>query len=127
MPAVVNIQMNVLGWVYEHQLGRTHFKKPIEMIVCVHFVHYDLEYTFLGHAVEDVEDVDNVDEQNQDQSDDIDKHLDEKEDLDRLDGQYNGMMIHNELMSRIRIRAMILISILMRRRTLIDWMVNIME
>ena len=80
MTAVGNAQMNVLGWVYEHQLGRRHFEKPTEMIVCVHFVHYDLEYAFPGYAVED------VDEQNQDQSDDNDKHLEEKEDLDRLDG-----------------------------------------
>ena len=90
MTTVGNVQRNVFGWVYEHQLGRRYFEKPIEMIVCVYFVHYDLGYAFPGHAIED------VDEQNQDQSDNIDKHLDEKEDLDKLDGQWNGMMIHDD-------------------------------
>ena len=53
------------------------------MIVYVHFVHYDLEHAFPGYAVEDVED---FSEQNQDKIDDIDKHLEGKEDLDRLNG-----------------------------------------
>ena len=90
MTAVGNAELNDLGWVHEHQLGRMHFEKLIEMIVCVLLVHYDLEHALPGHAVED------VDEQNQDQKDEIDKHLAEKEDLDKLDGHWDGMMIHGD-------------------------------
>ena len=89
MTDVGNTQMNGLDWVYEHQLDRKHFEKPIEMIVCVHFVYYDFEHAFSGHAVED------IDKQNQDQSNDNDKNLEEKEDLDRLDDHWNGMMIND--------------------------------
>ena len=60
------------------------------MIVYVHFVHYDQEQAFPGHAVED------VDEQNKDRSDDNDTHLEEDEDLDRMDSHWNGMMIHDD-------------------------------
>ena len=55
MTAVGNAELNDLGWVHEHQLGRMHFEKPIEMIVCVHFIHSDLERAFPGHAVENVD------------------------------------------------------------------------
>ena len=60
------------------------------MIVCVRFAHYDLEHEFHGHAVED------IDEQNKDRSDDNDTHLEEDEDLDRMDSHWNGMMIHDD-------------------------------
>ena len=63
-----------------------HFEKPIEMIVCVLLVHYDLEHTLPGSAVKDVV------EYNQDQKDVIDKYRAEKEDLDKLDGHWDGMM-----------------------------------
>ena len=84
------VGMNDLGWVHEHQLGRMHFEKPIEMILCVLLVHYDLEHTLPGHAVKDVV------EQNQDQKDVIDKYRAEKEDLDKLDGHWDGMMYHGD-------------------------------
>ena len=57
MTAIGNAELNDLGWVHEHQLDRINFEKLIEMIICVHFVHYDLDHAFPGHAVEDVEDV----------------------------------------------------------------------
>ena len=100
MTAVGNAQLNVLGWVGQLLLGRKHFEKPIEMmIVCVlRFVHYDLDHEFHGHAA-----VEDVDEQNKDQSDDNDRHLEETEDLDRLDGHWSGMMIHDDGLVRVNL------------------------
>ena len=67
MSAVGIAQLN------EHQLGKRHFEKPIEiMIVYVHFVHYDQEQAFLGHAVEDIE------EQNKDPRTNHETNGDEK-------------------------------------------------
>ena len=91
------VGMNDLGWVHEHQLGRMHFEKPIEMIVCVLLVHYDLIHTLPGHAVED------VDEQNKDQKDVIDKYLAEKEGLDKLNGHWDGMMYHGDKLIEINL------------------------
>ena len=56
------------------------FEKPIEMIVCDLLVHYDLEHTLPGHTVY--------------QKDVIDKYRAEKEDLDKLDGHWDGEIYH---------------------------------
>ena len=85
LPAVGIAQLN------EHQLGRRRFAKPIEMMnVYVHFVHYDKEQVFPGHAVV------GVDKQNKVRSDDNDTHLEEEENLDRLNSHWNEMMIHDD-------------------------------
>jgi len=87
MTAIGNAELNDLGWEHEHWLGRMHFEKPIEMIVCVLLAHYDLEHALPRYAVED------DDEYKHDQDGEIDNHL-ERNYHDSLDGHWDGIMIH---------------------------------
>ena len=73
-----------------------HYEQPIEVIVKVLDPYY-LAYALLGQADK------NVEEWYQDQNGGIDKHLVEREDHERLDDHWDGMMIHGDWMNVINV------------------------